>query len=86
MKIKLQHEWLDMEADYNGADGTLNHVTDLETEKKMILESYQEGIGYVIEKNANLGYVTMDVCNASYLRIREADLFIPRYLFIKNDN
>jgi hypothetical protein len=72
----------DIMASYN-QDGMLEYVTDIANDRKMMFEFYQEGLGYEIGKTK--GYVVMEKCDASYVRIMELDYFIPKYLFIKND-
>lgn len=49
----------------------------------MMFEFTQIGSGYEISKNN--GYISMDVCNATYVRIMELDLFVPKFIFISND-
>lgn len=81
MKVKFTYCDIELEITYD-EDGVFEYVTNLNTEKKMMIEIMQEGHGYTIKENQ--GYIHMDVCDARYVRIMELDLFIPRLLFIKN--
>ena len=72
----------DIMVSYN-QNGYLENITDIANDEKMMFEFYQEGIGYEIGKTK--GYMVMDKCDASYVRIMELDYFIPKYLFIKNE-
>ena len=72
----------DIMVSYN-QDGMLEFITDIANDEKMMFEFYQEGLGYEIGKTK--GFMVMDKCDASYVRIMELDYFIPKYLFIKNE-
>jgi hypothetical protein len=64
------------------ADGYLEHVTDIATGKKMMVEYTQFGTGY--EFTNNNGYTDMRMCNAVYVRIMDLDIFVPKFIFILN--
>ena len=78
MKIELEHLGTKVILLYDD-NGVLDHVINTETNTKMILETYQEGNGYEFGK----GYMFIKkTCSATYFRIMELDLFIPKFLFI----
>jgi len=81
MKVNLYHSGVNMEITYDD-DGYFEHVKNIDTEKYMMIETKQEGVGYTIEKDNFL--MPMDVCDARYIRIIKLDIFIPRLIFIKN--
>jgi hypothetical protein len=81
MKINFEYKETKMILDYDN-EGYLNHITNSETGKKMMVEYTQYGSGY--EFTHNNGYVAMDMCHAVYVRIMELDLFIPKFIFIPN--
>jgi len=81
MKILRYQSGVNIEIEYDN-DGYFKHVTNIDTGEKMMIEIMLEGRGYTIKENK--GYLKMDVCDARYIRIMELDLFIPRFLFIKN--
>ncbi len=81
MKIILEHSGIKMEITYNN-DGYLEHVMNINTGHYMMIESKTEGSGYKIERDNYL--MSMDVCDARYVRIMDIDLFIPRLIFIEN--
>jgi hypothetical protein len=66
-----------------GDNGILDHVIDYNTGKKMMVEYTQEGSGYELTKNN--GYVEMSMCNAVYVRIIDLDIFVPKFLYIRNE-
>lgn len=82
---------MEINFDYNGNKlilvysdkGTLEHVINTKDNKKMMIEFSQCGCGYEI--NRNNGFITMDVCDAIYVRIMEIDVFVPKFIFIKNN-
>ena len=78
MNIKLKHFVTEIEIAYNDK-GVLEHITNLSTGKHMMLETFQVGSGYEIERE---GFMGMNVCNATYVRIIELDLYVPRLIFI----
>lgn len=59
------------------------YVKITETNKKMMVEYTQIGTGYEMTKNN--GYVSMNMCNAVYVRIVELNVFVPKFIFISND-
>ncbi len=81
MKVKITHSDKDIEITYD-EDGYIEYVTNLDSGKKMMMESFVEGKGYKIEENTFL--MKMDVCSATYYRIIDLDLFVPKFIFIKN--
>jgi len=64
--------------------GVLEYVTDITKDKKMMVEYTQFGNGY--EMSDHNGYVPMKMCNAVYVRIMELDVFVPKFIFIPNNN
>lgn len=64
-------------------NGMLEYVTDVETKKKLMMETVQEGVGYEIHENHG-AFIKAEVCDARYVRIMELDYFVPKYLFIEN--
>jgi hypothetical protein len=62
--------------------GTLEYVINTENDKKMMIELNQIGRGYEITRNSS--FVSMDMCNAVYVRIMEIDIFVPKFIFIPN--
>jgi len=81
MKIKKEHKGIEMELTYED-DGRFSYATNLSTGKKMMVESAISGVGYEIKRDNYL--MPMDVCDGRYVRIMDANLFIPRLLFIEN--
>ena len=82
IKVELTYFGKKLILEYK-SNGVLEYVTDTDTNQKMILQYTQVGLGY--EMTNNNGYVSMDMCNAVYVRIIELDLFIPKFLFIPNN-
>lgn len=83
MIVNLEHSGISMEISYDN-DGYLEHVKNLNLNKYMMIETKQEGCGYKIKTDNFL--MKMDVCDARYVRIMELDIFIPRLIFIINNN
>lgn len=81
MKVNIEQAGFKMEVSYND-DGRLMYVTNLESGKKMMLQKFEDGDGYTIKENTFM--MTMDVCDARYFRVMDADLFIPNFIFIQN--
>jgi hypothetical protein len=77
MEIIIKREGFDMIAYYD-KDGKFEFVTN--NGRKMMVEIYQVGDGYEIEEN-NYIY-KMLVCKATYIRIMEVNIFIPKLLII----
>ena len=81
---------MEINYDYNGYkftahyddDGYLKFVEDSAIKTKLMVEIYQEGVGYEI--NDTNGYTVMSTCKAMYVLVMVADLFIPKFLFIEN--
>ena len=81
---------MEINFDYNGnklvlvysEKGTLEYVINTKDNKKMMIEYTQVGRGYEI--SGNNGYISMDNCNAVYVRIMGIDVFVPKYIFILN--
>lgn len=82
MKIKIEHSGFKMEALYDDENGRFMYILNLETDKKMMVEKLDDGNGFTINRNTFL--VSMDVCDARYYRVMDADLFIPSLIFIPN--
>ena len=68
---------------YYDENGMLMYVVDQATGKKMMKEVYEYDVGYRI--NNNMGYTNMDTCNVDCVRIIDLDLFVPKYIFVKNN-
>lgn len=83
MIVNLKYKGINMEITYNN-DGYFEHVKNIDTDKYMMIEIKQEGLGYQIKKDNYL--MVMDVCDARYVRIIDVDLFIPRLMFIENEH
>jgi len=78
MELVIKREGFDMIAYYD-CDGKFEFVTN--NGRKMMIEIFQEGDGFDIEEN-NYMY-KMLVCKAAYIRIMDANIFIPRLLIIE---
>jgi len=48
-----------------------------------MLELNQVGSGYEIEENN--GYIPMNICKATYIRIMELEIFVPKFIFISQE-
>ena len=83
MKINFNYLGNNMILSYDD-NGMLYNVTRKETGDKMMIEYTQVGSGY--EFSDNNGYVSMDMCNAVYVRIMKLDVFVPKFIFIPNGN
>ena len=81
MKIDFTHKGTKMILNY-GTNGSLDRVTNCETNKNMMMEYTQIGTGY--EMSEHNGYMKMDMCNGVYVRIVDLDVFVPKYIFISN--
>jgi len=82
MKIDFNYSGKNLMLVYND-NGTLEYIINAETNEKMIIEYTQVGIGYEITKNN--GYIPMSMCNAIYVRIMDLNVFVPKYIFILNN-
>lgn len=82
MKVDFEHNGTKMILNY-GENGSLDKVYNCDTNKNMMMETYQEGMGYKIERHN--GYMPMDVCNGVYIRIMDLNVFVPKYMFISNE-
>jgi hypothetical protein len=83
MEINFNYSDRELILVYN-KHGILDYVTDSNTGDKMMLELNQVGSGYEMEKNN--GYIPMDICKATYIRIMDLDIFIPKFIFIPQKN
>lgn len=82
MKTNFEYCGNEIEVTYND-DGYLDYVKNLTTNKYMMIESKIFGTGYSIT-NDNSMFGNIDICNSTYVRIMDLDVFIPRLIFIKN--
>jgi len=84
MKINFNYNEINIEITYN-ENGYLDTVKNTNTEEYFIIESRFQGRGIEIKKEQFLIGGTGYVCDARYVRIVELDIFIPRFIFIKNN-
>jgi len=82
MKINLNYCDSELILEYN-KKGILDYVIDNKTGKKLMVEYTQVGTGYELTKNN--GFILMEMCNAVYVRIMELNIFVPKFIFIPND-
>ena len=80
MEIYLKHSDKRLFLVYDDK-GVLEHVIEGDSEEKMMLEYTQEGNGYEFEDHN--GYVKMRTCKAIYVRIMDLDIFVPKFIYIK---
>lgn len=83
MNIPFEYNGRNILLTYNER-GILEHVTDTDTDRKLVMQFTQVGKGF--EFTTNNGYVAMDMCNAVYIRIMELDVFVPKFIFIPNSD
>lgn len=81
MKINFEYSGFKMILNYD-SEGVLQYVINESTGKKMMRETNQVGDG--IERKEHNGYVKMPICSATYERIIDADVFVPKFIFIPN--
>jgi len=84
MKIKFKYLGKNIEITYNEDNGYLDYVKDLDTDEYLTIESKFQGRGIDIKKESFMIGGVSDVCDARYSRIVELDIFIPRFIYIKN--
>ena len=82
MLISFKYNGILIQLHYNNSDGHLMYVINQATGKKMMKEDYVEGDAYRFVEN--VGFGTMKTCNVDCIRIIDLDLFVPKYIFIKN--
>lgn len=79
MKINFDYSGIKMMLVY-ADNGILEHIINIKTGNKMMMEYTQVGTGYEMESHN--GYVPMKMCNAVYVRIMSLDVFVPKFIFI----
>ncbi|MFA5586448.1 MAG: hypothetical protein WDA02_07895 [Saccharofermentanales bacterium] len=84
MKIKFKHLGKNIEITYNEDNGYLDYVKDLDTDEYLTIESKFQGKGIDIKKESFMIGSISNVCDARYARLIELDIFIPRFIYIKN--
>lgn len=84
MKIKFKYLEKNLEITYNEDNGYLEYVKDLDTNEYLTIESKFQGRGIDIKKETFIIGGTSNVCDARYAKIVEFDIFIPRFIYIKN--
>jgi len=83
MIISFKHNGILIHLHYDGVDGHLLYAINQSNGKKMMRESYDEDDGYrFVEKTWPVKIMT---CNVDCVRIIELDLFVPKFIFIKNN-
>jgi hypothetical protein len=82
MEISYDFSGTKVIAEYDNA-GCFEHVINVKTQRKMMVEYTQIGTGYEITDDN--GYIKMKMCNAVYVRIMDLDVFIPKFIFILNN-
>jgi hypothetical protein len=65
-------------------EGYLEHITNIDTGTKMVMEVMQEGSGFTIKEERMMIFGPSNVCDARYVRIIDLDVFVPKFLFINN--
>ena len=61
----------------------LEKIMDLDTNKPMMMEIFQEGMGY--EQKKETMFLPMDTCKGIYTLISDLNIFVPKYLIIPNE-
>ena len=81
MEVSYNYNELEFTAYYD-EDGYLKFVKDNIHNKALMIESIQEGKGFNISKSSFM----MDgfTCHGMYVRVMDINLFIPKFIFIKN--
>lgn len=79
MEINFEHYGNKIIISYDDY-GILKNITESNTGKKLMYEFYQEGDGFEI--NENNGYLNQKTCTATYVRIIDLDIFIPKFIII----
>jgi hypothetical protein len=80
--IALVQNGFEMLVHYNN-EGEFQHVLNTKTQKNMMVEFCQIGKGFEIEKSKDSFIPMMVVSNATYMYVIEANIYIPKFLFIK---
>ena len=65
-------------------NGCLEHITNVDTGTKMMMEVMQAGCGFKIKEEIMMIFGPSNVCDARYVRIMDLDIFVPKFLFICN--
>ena len=81
MEIRFEYRGTKVTIHYQD-DGQLKKVFNEDTKKNMVVQSFQVGEGFELKRN--MEYMEMDVCSASYVRIADLNVFIPRLILIPN--
>ena len=80
MNIYLEHSGFKMSIIYSDS-GILEYVINSVTKEYMMIESKFSGAGYEIKNEPFM--LNINTCDARYSRVVDADLYIPRRIFIK---
>jgi hypothetical protein len=82
MIISFKYKGILIQLHYHSVDGHFLYAVNQLTGKKMMRETYDEDDGYrFIEKTWPVKTMT---CNVDCVRIIELDIFVPKFIFIKN--
>ena len=85
MKIPFKCLGHDLLLEYDNKSGILEQVTNVKTNKPMMIESRFTSSNYQIKKEKFMIGGESNVCDARYVRIMDMDIFIPHLIFIVND-
>jgi hypothetical protein len=65
-------------------NGRFEYAKKFDTGEYLKFETITQGLGYKIDKNKTLSLGECSVCDARYVRIIDFDIFVPKFVYIKN--
>ena len=81
MKVNYKHKGFQFTVHYD-EDGYLDFVEDTVMNESLMIEYHQTGKGYKITKT--IGNFIGGSCTGMYVRVVIIDLYIPKFIYIKN--
>jgi len=82
IKVEIKKDDFKLDIFYNDK-GRFEYVENHATGEAMMVEIIMKGCGWEIAKKGSLAFGETIVCDASYVRVLEVNVFIPRLLFIE---
>lgn len=80
--ISFKYKGVLVQLQYSNDDGHFQYALNQATGKKMMKETYDEDDGYrLVEKTFP---VKIMACNVDCVRLIDLDIFVPKFIFIKN--
>lgn len=82
IKVEIKKDEFKMNVFYNDK-GLLEYVENANTGENMMIEIIMSGGGHEIQRTGSAVFGQTIVCDARYARVLEANVFIPRLLFVE---